>query len=452
MDKNGKFKRFCDGVTKISWWIFWCGVVAILFVVAMLLIPIPLDMDNLSLEGYRTLLVEMYVKADEVDKPKAAHRQLTAWGLSAEKIVIPVCIGIGTAFVLFWGFMQLKEQRKALVEQNKIAQKEHAATLFKNAINHLGSERHAVVLGGVYALNDLVRTYNEADNINDQYNRTVFEILCSFIREETRKLKYVAKIEEEFSGTPIPCHLAEKKAVSLNVIQTIIDRLFLRSESPRLYPLGHPHFKPLLRKADLRLVEFAPVSDVRNVNWFNADLREADLRRAKLRKADLRKAVLRKAKLDGANLGEAQLQWADLKKAILVGTYLRKANLQGANLDQTDLQGANLGEAHLQGANLQVSLNNPSPRWFETADLRGIQNKSNLFELHEIYRHALESGTDLKTDLSGITLYDDRGTILDEEEKRAWFTKEEVNADISDLPVTELRELVKQFGLLKDNR
>jgi hypothetical protein len=52
---------------------------------------------------------------------------------------------------------------------------------FKNAIEHLGNKEPAIILGGIYALHQIAKD-------NEEYSNQVFEILCSYIREETGKL------------------------------------------------------------------------------------------------------------------------------------------------------------------------------------------------------------------------------------------------------------------------
>lgn len=74
--------------------------------------------------------------------------------------------------------------------------------------------------------------------------------------------------------------------------------------------------------------------------WFEGkpEGHKADLRGVNLWRADLREADLRVANLRGANLQEADLWGADLRGANLRGADLREgdhwvANLRGANLD-----------------------------------------------------------------------------------------------------------------------
>ncbi len=88
-------------------------------------------------------------------------------------------------------------------------------------------------------------------------------------------------------------------------------------------------------------------ADLREANFFAAQLGHADLR-----DADLRRANLQLADLSGAQLRGARLTWADLTCATLTGADLRNADLSEADLAGADLRDADLRGALLTGANL----------------------------------------------------------------------------------------------------
>lgn len=173
--------------------------------------------------------------------------------------------------------------------QSEILKSQYKAEQFKNAIDQLGSEKQAVVLGSVHALHNLAMTYPK------DYSKPVFEILCSFVREETRKDEYKTK---------------ETNAPSI-VIQTIVDKLFRE--------------KIELDEIDKETGEKLQLYRAYKANLSGAFLQGTDLEEAKLREADLRDAKMQGAKLQGADLREAKLQ-----RAIMDG-----ANLQGAKLYNT---------------------------------------------------------------------------------------------------------------------
>ena len=339
------------------------------------------------------------------------------------QFVFPVLGGIGAiiGFIVSW----ITSSRIKAQGEKENTVKNILAKRFDDAIQNLGSDKQVIVLGSVHTLYDLALNYKE-------YRRSVFEILCSFIREETNKPEYQAQVlkkqkEEEnadasaISSSPLEQfyqsleHTASGvQCTSLIVIQTIIDKLFREKESQKIYD---EVFKE--NRADL-IGAFLP----------NINLREAHMPKVILRKANLQKADLREANLQGAYLYKANLQKADLREAKLQGASLWDTNLQGANLYEANLQGANLYEANLQKAD------------FKNADLRGIQSFT-ITTSQEAYRNK----TGLPTDLSGITLYDDNGKALDltEDEKKEWFRKK--GAIIGDDPMPGLTaDDVQQFG------
>ncbi|MCL2710024.1 MAG: hypothetical protein FWE95_04000 [Planctomycetaceae bacterium] len=90
-------------------------------------------------------------------------------------IALPVGTAIGAIIAIVWGFKQLEVQgadlsiqREALARQNKIALKEIATELYKNAIEHLGSGNPTRALGDVYSLNDLARSYEDEPDGKDR--------------------------------------------------------------------------------------------------------------------------------------------------------------------------------------------------------------------------------------------------------------------------------------------
>ena len=87
--------------------------------------------------------------------------------------------------------------------------------------------------------------------------------------------------------------------------------------------------------------------DLRQANFFEADLSGADLSWADLSQADLMFAKLSGANLTRASLFGANLSMADLSGANLGGAILAFANLLGAYLGQ-----ANLAEARFSGTSL----------------------------------------------------------------------------------------------------
>lgn len=122
-------------------------------------------------------------------------------------------------------------------------------------------------------------------------------------------------------------------------------------------------------RADNQIVD----PDLRDIDFYRANLLGADLHGAKLHRCYLREADLYRTDLHGANLLGADLSGSDLCKADLNGTDLRGANLLGADLSgsdlsKADLSGARLREARLIGASLLGAILSESD--LSGADLR----------------------------------------------------------------------------------
>jgi|GEM_PF-1990720 len=449
---------------------------------------------------------------------KTSKPYLTAEGIFASKIIIPLFGGLVTAVVILLVMMELWNQ-------NKNAQRTLAAKIFDDAVQNLGSKDHAKVLGAVYALNDLARTYPTYDHEKwltpydkHGYSKTVLETLCGFVRVATYTDVYSWNLHEErrnISSTQTPCvcpqapgfcphtpnrcphfsgnnpylpnycshtagacshtpdicsHTAATcphtpgtcqhtpgtcqhtpgrclysspdkckdkckpesrvHTTSLVVIQTIINRLFLHPDEPKLYvgKTGNwfsdccivkclseccivqwlskcrivkclseccivkwlskccivkclseccavkwfgkfgkeDRFKVSLRGADLQGVDFFPVGR----DTPTIDWTDADLRHVNLHKASFKKTDLI---LVGANLFGANLSQADITATPHTKTDFTGAKLEGANLQGTILRGAILRGAILRGAKLDVAIidGQTTPTNLSGADLSG---------------------------------------------------------------------------------
>lgn len=106
----------------------------------------------------------------------------------------------------------------------------------------------------------------------------------------------------------------------------------------------NPDIKPDLKSLNHEFV------DLNNINFFEADLKEANLWQSNLEGADLEAAICEKANFGGVNLRNAILCDADLNHARLASADLTDAdavqvNLIGADLVNTILNRANLAFA-----------------------------------------------------------------------------------------------------------
>jgi hypothetical protein len=211
-------------------------------------------------------------------------------------------------------YLQLSQQQKAsheLLISNQVSK----------GFEQLGSDKPAIRLGGIYALEGVMNTSRE-------YHKPVLEALSAFVRDGTRT--------ETGDGPP---------ATDIQAALTVIGRrAAIGTATPNLAKAHIP-------KADLSGAELS------RTNPSAAIPVGANLSRAELSLADLSGALLAGTNLTGAylvnaNLFGAILFGANLSRALLIGTNLSRANLDLANLSGAILVTANLSGAKLNGANL----------------------------------------------------------------------------------------------------
>ncbi|MCL6293174.1 pentapeptide repeat-containing protein [Streptomyces sp. 43Y-GA-1] len=198
---------------------------------------------------------------------------------------------------LFYTDRTLRHTRDRDREQAQIARDGQVTAHYVEAIKLLASERTVERLGGIYALERIMR-----DSAKDHL--TVVEVLAAFVRDQVP----VAP------GTELaPAELMDE---SVQAALTVLGR------------------RPPLEEL------------------FRIDLRRTDLRGADLQGARLERVRLAGARLEGANLIDAHLEKAWLRETQLSGVWLDRAHLEGAYLRGADLRGASLKETHLKGTRL----------------------------------------------------------------------------------------------------
>jgi hypothetical protein len=218
------------------------------------------------------------------------------------------------------------EQARVANMQAKTAEQGHITDRFTKAIEQLGSEKLAVRLGAIYALERLAK-----DSPEDHW--TIMEVLTAYVRDNA------PWPPKQAAGNPfveLPADRKKNAAACVRPaadIQTILTVLRRRDEEARKKDVV----------ANRRL-----------------DLSGTDLRGIDLRGANLQWALFNGAHLTDGTLAEADLKGAVLAVADLKGTQL-SADLQHADLHHADLQGAkywhasrewDLVEANLTGADL----------------------------------------------------------------------------------------------------
>ncbi len=195
---------------------------------------------------------------------------------------------------------------------------------FTKAIDHLGSSRLDVRIGGIYALERVAR-----DSRRD--HPTVMEVLASFIRRHSHEQWPLP----ESDHSPIP---EQETRPDVQAALTVIGDRKVRQDGWRyIFLNGAVLPGALLFHTNLT-----------NVRLVDADLTGANLIDADLTKANLTGAILHRANLTGANLTKANLTGANLSRAF--HDPGKKLNFAGADLSGVDFTDANLPHANYTGA------------------------------------------------------------------------------------------------------
>jgi uncharacterized protein YjbI with pentapeptide repeats len=231
---------------------------------------------------------------------------------------------------------------------------------FTKAIEQLGSERLAIRLGGIYALESIALESVE-------WHWSVMEVLTAFMREHPTAEKTPQRNEAAGADDPVRAdrtpQTQARLGADLQAIATVVGR---RSRQRRRHERRKRHPMLLSYRLDLEGIWLVGAdlggahlegAILGGAHLEVAQLTGAHLEGALLWDAHLRGACLSHARLQGANLSgadlrEAELDLAYLRRADLAGAWLRGANLAFACLAGADLRGARINGAKLDGADL----------------------------------------------------------------------------------------------------
>ena len=205
---------------------------------------------------------------------------------------------------------------------------------YSKAIALLASDRLAERIGGIYALEHILRE-SPVDHL------TVVDVLAAFIRDRapltnpTPGSSPPPGVLDTSQAAPWPDDRTPIPTLAADV-QTALTVLARRPDRPEPDRLD-------LRKTDLRGAELGG-----GARFSGAHLEDCNLQGAYLPGAQLQGAFLVRVQLQGADLEGAQLQGAWLLSAQLQGADLKGAQLQRAWLSDTQLEGAKLSSVDLR--------------------------------------------------------------------------------------------------------
>ncbi len=223
--------------------------------------------------------------------------------IAAENDIFRTVIQVlGGAFFLLGVYFTWRNLR--LAQEGQITQR------FNDAIEHFGSEKAEVRLGGIYALARIAR-----DSPKD--HTSVMSVFSSYVRETTKR-------------TPMEPVAAEVQAILTMIAHRTVE---YESEEDRI-DLRDAYLPGVnLRNAQLEGVQFD------GANLSRAMLADSFLRGATLRSAVMEEAYLRHADLRDSDLIGADLRQAVLREALLNGADIFGAQMDGTTLLHTDLSG-----------------------------------------------------------------------------------------------------------------
>lgn len=226
-----------------------------------------------------------------------------------------------------------------------LSRRGQVADRYTKAITLLSSDKAAERIGGIYALEHILRE-SPIDH------STVVDVLAAYVRDRAparkdprgrSRVRWRSGLGLSQLTTADPAPKRQRPAADVQAALTVLGRRPERAEVTRLD----------LRGTDLRGAELqgARLSNalLQSSKLQHSDLGAADLRNADLAQAHMQGAFLAMALLQGAQLSEAQLQDANLEWADLRSVRLSRTQLRGANLGGAGLQGAILDEADLRG-------------------------------------------------------------------------------------------------------
>lgn len=237
---------------------------------------------------------------------------------------------------LLYGLYLNHKRLQNLEKQTETTEKGHYTERFTKAIEQLGSENDAIVLGGIYALANLAKDKAET------YYTTVYDTLCAYVRNrlgisskdslDTNSLvffvtrKDVTNKEVYFKNLPIP-------------IQTIFNIL-----DDRKNQVDNDKYDK----------KFTP--DFTNTNFASFDLAKTNFDKARLNQTNLKHTNLTRVSFNKSILIETDFEGANLENVIfkdlhLIDSNLKDVNLQGALLEDVRINSSNLENTNFRGAN-----------------------------------------------------------------------------------------------------
>ncbi|MFI0817230.1 pentapeptide repeat-containing protein [Streptomyces sp. NPDC021098] len=238
-------------------------------------------------------------------------------------MMVAMGAGVVAGVGLYYTHQTLRHTREKDARDVELTREGQLTDRYVEAIKLLGSDNPTQRIGGIYALERIMRD-------SERDHAAIVEVLAAYIRNPPSG----AKPDQLDANEKEPCNIDLEQH-----IQAALTVLCRRPRRPETFRIN-------LARANLR------GADLTNARLDGADLSGAQLQEANLDFAQLKKANLSDAQLTKARMDNAQMQGADLNGAQLHAAQLFATHLEGAELDNIQLRGAYLDGARLDKASL----------------------------------------------------------------------------------------------------
>lgn len=243
------------------------------------------------------------------------------------KILLTFIGGLGVLYGIYLNYRKTKSTDKSIQlqslaiskqsDQLELSRKSQIDERFKNAVEHLGSDKEPIILGGVAVLHQIAIE----NPVN--YSEVVFNILTSFIRSSTNVLN---KTADDFSKT---------------IIQTIINNLF-KFKDVKQNP--YANFTGDLSHCNLISIDIDDVDfsnfdlsftlfgmNIENVNFSNASLGRSQFILSRIKSCDFSNAELHQTLFNMAKIENSDFEGASLLATNFLTTELSKTNFDNCD-------------------------------------------------------------------------------------------------------------------------
>lgn len=209
--------------------------------------------------------------------------------------------------------------------ERKITESKLTTDRIAKAVEQIGSNNQATVIGGIYSLEKIAQNSPE-----DHWQ--IMEILTAFVRENSpipSEIMQITDREERLKAL----NQLEKVSVSVQTALTVIGRRDVEQDYTS---------------------EEDAYTDIKRLDLTQANLAGAKLIDGNYKNVDLIYSNLHKALISGGDFGGAFFMSTNLSEAVIMGSHLTDAMFNGAYLNDSTIMESNFFEAEsLEEANLR---------------------------------------------------------------------------------------------------